>query len=170
MDFKPRTQVPELRVPLVGGEQWDMSAQKPKNSTLAVFYRGLHCPICKGYLQDLQQRLAEFRNRGVESIAISADTQERAEQTAQNWEIDELALGYGLSLDAAREWGLFISAGINEKEPKEFSEPGLFLVRPDATLYAASIQTMPFARSSFKELGSALDFVIDKDYPARGEA
>jgi len=43
-------------------------------------------------------------------------------------------------------------------------------VRPDGTLYAASVQTMPFARPSFKELAGALDFVIKEDYPARGEA
>jgi hypothetical protein len=28
---------------------------------------------------------------------------------------------------------------------------------------------MPFACPSFKELASALDFVIEKEYPARGE-
>lgn len=66
--------------------------------------------------------------------------------------------------------GLFISSAIESKEPERFAEPGLFLVRPDATLYAVSIQTMPFARPSFKQLASALDFVIKEDYPARGEA
>jgi hypothetical protein len=29
---------------------------------------------------------------------------------------------------------------------------------------------MPFARTNFGELLKALDFIIEKDYPARGEA
>jgi hypothetical protein len=50
-----------------------------------------------------------------------------------------------------------------------FSEPGLFLVSPDQSLYYGSVQTMPFARPHFSELLGALDFAIANDYPARGE-
>ena len=82
--------------------------------------------------------------------------------------------GYGLSLKSARQWGLFISTSrgktsIGIEEPALFSEPGLFLVRPDGTLYYGAVQTMPFARPSFKDLLMAIDFAIEKDYPARGE-
>jgi len=55
-------------------------------------------------------------------------------------------------------------------EPALFNEPGVFLARPDHTLYWASVQSMPFARPHFREILAALDFVIAKDYPARGEA
>jgi len=170
MDLKPQHPVPALEVACVGGQTWDLHEQHPNQFTLIVFYRGLHCPICKGYLNDLQNRLEGFRAKGVEPIAISSDTRERAEQTAKDWGIESLPLGYGLSLETAREWGLYISAGIKPEEPSLFVEPGLFLVRPDTTLYAASIQTMPFARPSFRELAGALDFVIKQDYPPRGEA
>lgn len=81
-----------------------------------------------------------------------------------------MVVGYGLSIEKAREWGLFISKGISDSEPTEFSEPGLFLVKADGTLYAASIQTMPFTRPDFDELLGGLKFVKDKNYPARGEA
>jgi hypothetical protein len=50
-----------------------------------------------------------------------------------------------------------------------FSEPGVFLIKPDQTLYYGSTQTMPFARPSFADLLAAVDFAIQKDYPARGE-
>jgi hypothetical protein len=43
-------------------------------------------------------------------------------------------------------------------------------VKPDGTLYWASISTMPFARPHFDEMGQAIDFVLNKNYPARGEA
>ena len=46
----------------------------------------------------------------------------------------------------------------------------MFLVRPDGTLYAASIQSMPFARPSFADVAQAIAFVAEKNYPARGEA
>jgi hypothetical protein len=60
------------------------------------------------------------------------------------------------------------SAGI--EEPKLFAEPGLFLTKPDGTLYWASISTMPFARAYFGEIAQAIDFALSKNYPARGEA
>ena len=46
---------------------------------------------------------------------------------------------------------------------------GIRLVRPDRTLYYGAVQTMPFARPHFDELLQAIDFAIDKNYPARGE-
>jgi hypothetical protein len=45
----------------------------------------------------------------------------------------------------------------------------LFLIRPDQTLYYGAVQTMPFARPSFSDLMLAIDYSINKDYPARGE-
>ncbi|MEZ5584244.1 MAG: hypothetical protein R3F37_17190 [Candidatus Competibacteraceae bacterium] len=43
----------------------------------------------------------------------------------------------------------------------------MFLIRPDGTLYAASVNTMPFARPHFKDVLIALGFIIKNDYPAR---
>ena len=79
-----------------------------------------------------------------------------------------------LPLAVARKWGLYISSSrgktsINIEEPSLFSEPGVFLVRPDGTLYYGAVQTMPFARPLFSELLQAIDFAIARDYPARGE-
>lgn len=55
------------------------------------------------------------------------------------------------------------------EEPARFSEPGVFLVRPDGTLYFSRVQTMPFARPHFADILSAIDMVVAKSYPARGE-
>lgn len=170
----PRKPVPPLSVPLAGGGRWSLSGSEAERFTLIVFYRGLHCPICKAYLGKLQALLPELESRGVKTIAISADTAERAEQAKADWGLGELAVGYGLDLTDARRWGLYIStsrgatsAGV--EEPALFSEPGLFLVRPDGTLFYGSVQTMPFARPNLAELIPALDFVAKVDYPARGE-
>ena len=99
---------------------------------------------------------------------------ERAAITKEKWALPALTLGYGLDLETARRWGLYISASKGPTsagvvEPDLFIEPGLFVVRPDCTLYFASVQTMPFARPHFSDILGALDFVIAKNYPARGE-
>lgn len=170
----PRQPVPALKLPLAGGGQFELSRETPERFTLVVFYRGLHCPQCRNQLKDLESKLGEFEKRGVGVVAVSSDDAERAERTKQDWDLPNLRLGYGLPLRVARDWGLFISSGrgktsIGIDEPALFSEPGLFLVRADGTLYFASVQTMPFARPHFSDILAALDFVIAKEYPARGE-
>ena len=51
-----------------------------------------------------------------------------------------------------------------------FSEPGLFLMRPDGTLYRRNVSTMPFAHMHCDEILAAIDFALKNNYPARGEA
>lgn len=170
----PRQPVPALDVAVVGGGRWRLSEHKPERFTLVAFYRGLHCPICSTYLKDLDAKLPEFAKRGVDVIAVSSDAEERARATKDRWQIPHLTIGYGIDLDTARRWGLYISSGRGKTsagvdEPALFSEPGLFLIRPDSTLYFAAVQTMPFARPRFDDILKAIDFVIAKDYPARGE-
>lgn len=136
---------------------------------MIVFYRGLHCPVCKKYLENLKSKLEDLSDRGVNVIAVSMDTEERAKRTGQEWDITDLPIGYELSEDSAREWGLFISEGIKEQEPEIFSEPGLFLIKADGSLYCSSVQTMPFARPHLDDLLKAVDFIKENNYPARGE-
>ena len=50
-----------------------------------------------------------------------------------------------------------------------FVEPALFLIRPDRTLYYASLQSMPFGRPCFEEMLNGIEKSIVRDYPARGE-
>ena len=170
MSIKPRTRVPDLDLSTLDGGRFNLGAQHPREFTLLLFYRGLHCPVCKTYVRDLDRKLDEFDKRGVGVVAISTDSRERAEQSKQDWGIERLAIAYGLSIEAARRWGLYISTSIKEGEPPLFSEPGLFLIRPDATLYCASVQTMPFARPHFTDVLQAIDFIVERNYPARGEA
>lgn len=170
----PRQRVPALSVPLVGGGHWPLAAQTPQHFTMVVFYRGLHCPVCARYLRELEALLPEFTQRGVQVIALSSDAQERAERAKVNWHLESLTLGYGLDLRVARKWGLYVSASravtsTGVEEPALFSEPGVFPIRPDHTLYYGSTQTMPFARPAFRDLLGAIDYAVTRDYPARGE-
>lgn len=170
----PRQKTPPLELELLGQGRFNLDRMTGTRGALLCFYRGLHCPLCAKYLTDLENRTAAFAERGVETIAISSDDRERAQAMAEKINAKELRFAFGLPLQQARDWGLYIStsrgktsAGV--EEPPLFAEPGVFLVHPDRTLYWASVQTMPFARPNFGELLGALDFVIANDYPARGE-
>ncbi|GCL62832.1 peroxiredoxin-like family protein [Pseudaquabacterium pictum] len=170
----PRQPVPSLQVPTLEHGSFCLADDAAENFTLVVFYRGLHCPICLKYLLELGRLQAEFDKRGVKVIAISSDGRERAQAMADKLKAPALRMGYDLSLAKAREWGLFVSTSrgttsIGIEEPAHFSEPGVFIVRPDGTLYYGAVQTMPFARPHFDELLAALDFALQKNYPARGE-
>jgi peroxiredoxin len=170
----PRQPVPGLSVATLDHGTFDLAREKPQRMSLICFYRGLHCPICATYLKELERLTPAFAERGVTTIAISSDGEDRTRQMAEKVGTSQLRFGYGLSLATAREWGLYISTSrgktsIGIEEPALFSEPGVFLVRADGTLYYLSVQSMPFVRPNFAELVSALDFVIKVDYPARGE-
>lgn len=170
----PRQKTPDLSLPLLGGGTFDLSGDASERGTVICFYRGLHCPICANYLTELEKRTADFAERGVKTIAVSSDGEERTQAMADKIGAKALRFGYDLSLPKAKEWGLYISTSrgttsIGIEEPALFSEPGLFMVTPQQTLYYGSVQTMPFVRPHFSELVGALDFAIANDYPARGE-
>ena len=170
----PRQPAPALAVDTLAHGRFDLSTASPERFTLICFYRGLHCPLCATYLKELERLAPEFASRGVETIAISSDGQNRAAEMAKIISADGLRIGYGLALETARAWGLYISASrgktsIGIEEPALFSEPGVFLIRSDGTVYYLSVQTMPFVRPSFAEMVAALDLVIKSHYPARGE-
>ena len=170
----PRLPVPALSVPTLAHGDYVLANDAPPAFSLVVFYHGLHCPICLKYLLELARLQADFDRRGVRLIAISSDVRERAQALANKLPAPGLRIGYGLPLATARQWGLYISASrgqtsIGIEEPALFSEPGVFIVRPDGSLYYGAVQTMPFARPHFDELLAAIDFAVAKDYPARGE-
>ena len=167
--IRPRERAPELAVDLVGGGRWRLSDQRPETFTMVVFYRGLHCPVCRAQLSELNRRIPEIAGRGIGVIAISGDTRERAERARQEWRLDRVEIGYGLTEETARDFGLFVSRGING-EPARFSEPGLFLIRPDGSVYYEAITSMPWGRPRLDDVLGGVDYALDHDYPARGEA
>lgn len=172
--LKPRQPVPELIVDTLANTGWNLADTTPPNFSLILFYRGMHCPMCRQHLQELEPMVGAFAERGTEVIAISADSRERALQTRQDLGLAHLLLGYGMDIATARTWGLHISTSrgqtsINIEEPRLFSEPGLFIVRRDKTLYWSSVSSMPFARPHFDDVLAGIDFVLRTGYPARGE-
>lgn len=170
----PRQKVPTLTLPTLDHGKFDLFTDGSERGTVVCFYRGLHCPLCATYLIELEKRTPEFAERGVKTVAISSDGEERTRAMQTKVGSENLRFAYDLSLAKAKEWGLYISTGrgktsIGIEEPDLFSEPGLFMVTPDQALFYGSVQTMPFVRPHFSELVTSLDFAIKNNYPARGE-
>jgi len=170
MSPKPRQPAPALDIELLEGGFWSLKDSKPANFTLIVAYRGFHCPICKTYLADLEAKLPEFARRGVEVIALSTDSRARAQKSKAEWGLGNLRLGYDLTIAMARSWGLYISHAIRDGEPPEFSEPGLFLVKPDGSLFFASTGSAPWGRPPLDQMLRGIDVALERKMPARGEA
>ncbi len=171
--LKPSQRVPNLRFPLLKGGEFDLEKTSPEKFDLVVFYRGLHCRFCISHLQELKNLMDDYAKNGVTIYAVSADEKERAEEFAAKVDVPAVHFGYQLDLKIAREWGLYISSGrgktsIGVVEPDYFNEPGMFLIKPDKTLYYGQVQTMPFARPPFQDLLWAIRFSNEKNYPPRG--
>ncbi|MEE4538540.1 MAG: peroxiredoxin-like family protein [Erythrobacter sp.] len=167
--LKPGQKVPSLDLELTIDAQYDLAKQDPENFTMVVFYRGKHCPICKGYLEELGSKLDRFTKHGINVVAVSMDAEERAMVVDREWNTGDVPLAYDMSEDKAREWGLYISQKREgSDEPEIFSEPGLFLVKPDGTLYFAQVQNAPFTRPSLDQLLEGVEYVLQNDYPIRG--
>ncbi len=167
---KPREATPSLEVDTIDGGRFSLGDQDPEAFTMVVFYRGLHCPVCKKYLGELDKLYNDFRDQGVEVVAVSGDTEERALGAKQKWGLESLPVGYGLEVEKMREWGLFISGGDGDEEPELYGEPGLFLIQPDDTVYYEAINSMPFGRPQLQEMLTAVGNVKKMGIPAHGEA
>ncbi|MBE9029695.1 AhpC/TSA family protein [filamentous cyanobacterium LEGE 11480] len=164
----PGNVVPALTVDTLSGNAWSLAEQTPRNYTMVVFYRGLHCPLCADYLQQLTSKLSQFNELGIEVIAISGDSREKAATSAETWGVNDLTLGYGLTREAMQQWGLYVSKGAFDNEPNYFNEPGLFLIGPDGLLSFASVNNAPYGRTDLDTLLRGLDFVLNHNYPVRG--
>jgi peroxiredoxin len=164
---QPGRPAPALELPLVGGGTFRLSDHRPALFTMLVFNRGLHCPVCQAQLRELERRMDELAERGLEVVSISGETEARATRMRDEWSVRRVPLAYGLSEAQMRQWRLFVSRGIGD-EPPVFNEPGLFLIRPDRTVYYASILSMPVGRPRLDDLLGGIEYWLAHDYPARG--
>lgn len=148
--LKPRISPPALSLPLTGGGRTDdlaLGAGADGRFSLLVFFRGLHCPVCRAQLSEINRRLDEVTAAGVGRVlAVSMETAERSEQLVERWHLDKLSVAHDMSEDTARGWGLYLSTAIKEGEPALFTEPGMVVLDADGTVFWTSVASMPFGR------------------------
>jgi len=141
-----------------GGYDWQM----------VVIYRGLHCPLCKRYLTQLQELTPRFHDLGIDVVAASGDPLEKA-QAMQEGSGYSGPMGYGLTLAQMAGLGLFISDPRSAQETdRPFPEPGLFVINAKGHIQILDVSNAPFARPDLTSLAGGLKFVRDNDYPVRG--
>jgi peroxiredoxin len=167
---RPRQPAAVLDVPLLAGGRFVLEERRPRRFTLVLFYRGLHCERCKGYLGEIEAMLPAFAERGVDVVAVSCDTRERAERSMAEWRLSALPVGYDLPIDMARAWGLFISRAVRDDESPIFAEPATFLIDADGNVYFAVINSLTRLRPYPKDIMDAIDRIIETGAAARGEA
>jgi peroxiredoxin len=173
----PGDTMPAIDARLAGGGRWALAQEKPERLALLAFYRGAFCPICRVWIADLDRLVPEFERRGVSVIALSCDRRDGADKAVKDWGLRNLRVGYKLEVEDARRAGLYVSEGrgLNPssglKEPMLFAEPALLLVKPEGELYAAWVQSTPYARVHLAEVLTAADNFVSKGLPEpRGSA
>lgn len=165
---RPGRPAPALELPVVGGVRFRLADCAPELFTLLVFNRGLHCPVCRVQLSELDRRFDELAQQGIDIVSISGESEARATRMHDEWKLDNVPLAHGLTEAQMHEWGLFVSHGINADEPAVFNEPALFLIAPDGSVYYEAILSMPVGRPHLDDLLGGIDYWTANDYPARG--
>ena len=165
------TAFPVLTVQQLGGGT--LALGKPaqgRDWQVVVVYRGKHCPMCASYLKELNALLPEYHALGVDVVAVSADTKDKAH--------DQMALvspdfpvGYDLSVPQMHSLGLYVSTPRSPQESDQpFAEPGIYVVNANGAVQVTDISNAPFARPDLKTLLGGLRFIRnpENNYPVRG--
>lgn len=156
-----------MSFPKLGGGEVTVGGTR-ENWTLFVVYRGKHCPRCKRYLNILNEMQSKWHDAGFDIAVVSADPEEKAkaDMAEFGWDFD---LGYGLTEDQMATLGLYVTEPLSDSETdRRFAEPGIFVIRPDGSLFLIAISNGPAARPELSELLDGMIFSKVNDRPARG--
>ena len=143
-----------------GGHDW----------LLVVVYRGKHCPLCTRYLNTLNDLLPKFNELGVDVVAVSGDSEERAAIQLTDMNLD-FQVGYNMTVSQMQALGLYVSDPRSEQESdRPFAEPGLFVVNAEGNIQILDISNAPFARPDLNVILGGISFVRnpENNYPVRG--
>ncbi|WP_147106324.1 redoxin domain-containing protein [Tateyamaria sp. syn59] len=160
---------PKLDVAQLGGGTLTLGAPRGDHDwQLVVVYRGLHCPLCKKYLAQLQELESAFNAEGVDVVAVSGDPEDKAQAMVDEKELS-LAMGYGLSVAQMVELGVYVSDPRSPQETdRPFPEPGLFVVNGDGAIRMVDVSNAPFLRPDLQAVLNGIKFIRANDYPIRG--
>ena len=160
---------PKQEVAKLGGDTLTLGApQGGHDWQMVVVYRGLHCPLCKKYLAQLDAMAGMFHELGVDVVTVSGDPDDKAAAMAKEKEL-ALPVGYGLTIAQMQALGLYISDPRSPAETdRPFPEPGVFVVNAGGNIQIIDISNAPFARPDLTSLANGIKFIRANDYPVRG--
>lgn len=150
----------------LGGGEFTFGAARSWEALFVI--RGQHCPICKSYLSEIEQRREVWERLPMSVAAVSADSEQQSWITADAAKVT-FPLLYGMNEETMHKLGLYVSQPRSPEETDHrFPEPALFVVNPQGILQLVDIANAPFLRPDLDRLARGLAFVIDKGYPVRG--
>ncbi len=157
--------MPQITLDTLDGQSANLGGPGWKS---VIVYRGAHCPLCKQFLSTLEELRADYTELGVELIAVSADSAERAQSFIEESGFTA-PVAVGLTVAHMRQLGVYISDPRSPEEaPAPFAEPALFVVNPEGIVQVMEKCNAPFVRPDMKGLLGGLEFVMKNDYPIRG--
>ena len=161
--------MPQIRLPTTSDEDTVTLGGKDRWQ-LVVIYRGKHCPLCRTYLDQLNELKPAFDAIEVEIAAVSADPIEKAQAQVEEQGLG-FHVGHGLSVPQMRELGLYVSDPRTPSETdRPYAEPGVFLVNPEGRVHIVEISSAPFARADLEALLRGITYIKNSEYPVRGNA
>ncbi|MEI8666033.1 redoxin domain-containing protein [Pseudoalteromonas sp. B28] len=82
---------------------------------MIVVYRGQHCPKCTAQLNELAKVHKDFKDAGVEVVAVSGDSHEQLNKHLEKIDIN-FPIYYGLTIEQMTGLGLHISEPRSDAE------------------------------------------------------
>lgn len=163
------THFPQIEIPRLGGVTITLGIpQEGRDWQLVVIYRGLHCPLCKKYLAQLEETQGQFHEIGVDVVVASGDPEAKAQVMTDEKGLS-LPMGYGLSVEQMNTLGLYVSDPRSAQETdRPFAEPGLFVINGEGRIQMVDVSNAPFLRPDLPGVLSGITFIRNNDYPIRG--
>ncbi|MCF2947108.1 AhpC/TSA family protein [Paraglaciecola aquimarina] len=137
---------------------------------MVVVYRGVHCPKCAEYLNELNALQEKYNNANIDIVAVSGDSVGQLNRFLKE-KVDDLKFEVlaGLSEDQMSELGLYISSPRNPEETNHlFPEPCVLVINPENKLHIIDKSNAPFSRPDLEKLLNGIKFIQGNDYPIRG--
>ncbi|MEI8616944.1 redoxin domain-containing protein [Pseudoalteromonas sp. B193] len=135
---------------------------------MIVVYRGQHCSKCTAQLNELAKVHKDFKDAGVEVVAVSGDSHEQLNKHLEKIDIN-FPIYYGLTIEQMTDLGLHISEPRSDAETDHpFAEPGIFVLNEKNQLQMVDISNSPFVRPDLEQLLGGIKFSRENDYPIRG--
>lgn len=162
---------PSILTPKLGGGTVELGIPaEGYDWKLVVVYRGKHCPLCTRYLATLNEALPNLNVLGIDVVAVSADSENRAIEQIRQVN-PSYPIGYDLSVEQMQALGLYISgpkSGMNVE--RAFAEPGLFVINEVGNLQMIDVSNVPFLRPSLESLVGGLRFLrgLTEPFPVNG--
>ncbi|GAA78527.1 thioredoxin peroxidase [Pseudoalteromonas sp. BSi20495] len=124
--------------------------------------------MCTKQLNALAKMTQDFKDIGVEVVAVSGDSHAQLEAHFEKLDVN-FPLYYNLTLEQMTELGLYISEPRSNTETDHpFAEPAIIVLNEQNQVQVLDKSNSPFSRPDMQQLLSGIQYTRENDYPIRG--